>query len=194
MFNRAPHDQIASNQSLKSFGGEVNINATVLTALLVMASSAACAATPAAASHAAAPATSSQTPPTDKYNLVATQNDPKGKYQLYFHFVTGQDQVGNSPIVWVKVVRFKSDADKKSGYPAEYFLFNVDCGSNSYAVSAKFEYDADGHDLNPESHYSKNPLRTQIPGSKSRVYVKPGMSPPEMWAASLMDQECTAGA
>ena len=194
MSHHAHRDCTGSKKSSHYFGDEISFKSAALTALLVLSSSAACAATPSAAATHVAPVASSQTPPADKYNLVATQSDPKGKYQLFFHFVTGQDQIGNSPIVWVKVVRFKSDTDKKSGYPAEYFLFNVDCATNSYAVTAKFEYDADGHDLNPTSHYSMNPLRTKIPGNKSGVYVKPGVSQPEMWAASLMDQECTAGA
>lgn len=143
------------------------------------------------AEPSAAPASQAQ-PPTKQYAYQGSYTDAKGKFELYMNYVTDRSELGHKPIVWVKVVRFKSDIDKKSDYPVEYLRYEAVCSTWSYAVTAKFELDANGRDLNPTAHFSKNPVQHKIPGLKGRVYVKPGVSPPEMVAAGLLDQQCTA--
>ena len=158
--------------------------------LLAVALAAASFSLSAAPSKAPAPSTAS--PPSGHYDFRGQNFDAQGKFQIAKYFVTGLDQLGEMPVVWVRITRFKDQADPKSGYPAEYLRLEADCRHDRYVASAKFLLDANGRDLNPGGHFPPHPARRKMLNTHTGVYNDPALSAPELMAVQSLDQDCTA--
>lgn len=145
------------------------------------------------AGPASAPTASTVTPPSSGYSYFNRNSDEKGSFRIYLKNITGGDQIGKNPKYWLKVTRFTNPSDEKTEYPAEYLRFDVDCKSQTYVVTARYEFGSDGHDRGPVHHVISNPVRLKLPGAKNGVSSKQPLSLPERVAAGMLQNECFPG-
>lgn len=123
---------------------------------------------------------------------MTNTSDNIGAYRLDYKFIS--DPYDRKHLAyWVRVSRFAKAGNGKSAYPVEYFLFRVDCPSQTYAVIARYDVDREGKIIESRSHIFADPAQKKLPDSKGGPRINFYNSPPVLVAAAWMQDACFPG-
>lgn len=125
-----------------------------------------------------------------QFNYAAMGEDRQGPYKIFTHFLTGYEQIGKNPQVWVKITRTKPKSTKDEQYDAQFLLFYIDCPSLTYGLLRRVDKAPDGRILKDLTFTKQKMVLRQLPDPKNHIKLKQGVATPEQHAAVVLDQSC----
>lgn len=125
-----------------------------------------------------------------QFDYAAMGEDRHGPYKVFTHSLTGYEQIGKNPQVWVKITRTKPKTTKDEQYDAQFLLFYIDCPSLTYGLLRRVDKTPDGRILKDLTFTKQTMVRRQLPDPKNHIKLKQGVATPEQHAAVVLDQSC----
>lgn len=139
-------------------------------------------------------------PSDNAFSYSANGKDATGPYHILTYYLTGREQTGKSPKVWVLIARpVKPNSNRQESttpdsadkyYAAEKLQVDIDCKSLSYTVVTDAKLDSNGKTLSERSYPENSGMRRLLPDKRNHSLPKREDVPAMTHAMTILDESC----